>query len=107
MPGEELQELNPLNHDGNCDDPPCQAAALVRGKVLLGLGCYCDDPPPIDCTSVRGRRHLQAGEDAQATVEFSVPVEVAMAAVEEEEDAGSRLQKREGCIRKATQRKIN
>ena len=82
VPGEEFQDLNPLNPNGVCDNPPCQAAALVKGKVLLGLGCYCKDPVnlPGDCqTPIRGRRHLQAGGDLTTEVDFTAPLEVTIA----------------------------
>ena len=81
VPGEEFQELNPLNPNGVCDNPPCQAAALVKGKVLLGLGCYCKDTArPVDCTTpIRGRRELQAGGDLTTEVDFTAPLEVTVA----------------------------
>ena len=89
VPGEEFQELNPVNAEGGCNNPPCKAAARVKGKVLLGLGCYCKVPKAavdINCAytvaPLSNRRHLQAGDVATATVEFIAPMEVTMAVVE-------------------------
>jgi hypothetical protein len=78
VPGAEFQELNPLNADGSCDEPPCQAAALVKGKVLLGLGCYCKDPKKsIDCSKpIRSLRALQDVEDQVLPVDFEAAMEV-------------------------------
>ena len=80
MPGEEFQELNPLNVNGVCDDPPCYAAARVRGRVLLGLGCYCKDPKtatPQCATPLRNRlRGLQEEDDTVTAVDFEATVEI-------------------------------
>lgn len=95
VPGEIVQELNPVNFKGLCDDPPCQVAARVAGTVLLGLGCYCNDPyisaglnPSCKPNPARYLRGLEDVEDEVVPMDFEAPVEFTLAAAVEEPVAG-------------------
>lgn len=94
MPAAEFQEVNPVDEDGECRNPPCEVTVLIRGKVLLGLGtCYCADPYDAtddDCelppggtpggslplpSEARRHRHLQRGQ-VGTTAEAAIVQEV-------------------------------